>query len=1460
MPATLQVPQGFEPDTLPDGFEPDTVPDGFELDVPTSFAPPEMELLSESVRNIPDMQATTRGGPQLRETGPGAMAGIARQFSQEPTPSFDTAIRPILPSDLGPEESLLGITPEGVPSGERITQATGIPEALTIPAAAGTRAVAGVGQFVTSPTGIAQTITAMIPGVGLLQRAKWLYDMAGGAGESAGNLEANIEKAIASPDKVTSEEWQEIADDAANAALMLYGAGKLGSHEAAKATGIRAPLGRIIESDKKRLSKDLAQELAKSEMTPAAATGTALVERLPENPIPPPPEGYFLDQPELPLKERNIGPLAEKPITSENGKELGAKLGIRWDGVQDWGMGPGKGLITMTFEEGPAKGATFYANEGATGADVRTLAAAKLAEFEAAEAKKSSATASQSEISSSVSNAQPGGPATAAGNVGEQSALPAAAPGEAGPVEAMAQGPGAMTRRESAKPEQPESIEGTGLKHAIDELERTSYGFGERPQQERQAMAEAWLRAGEAQVANPLAGPELAKKLIENPKRGLTGDESALILRHKVALENALNNAAEKTITATTPELKVEAQAEFNAASNALKEFMDAVNERGSEWGREGRWRQAIAYEDFTFATQERLLRASKGGEPLTEGERLQLQAEINTHKATITKLEKELESAKVNDAQAEVSDVVKSVRTQAKKDKAAGKVRDLDAEQKDVVQHLKESFLENEADLSGEGMSIRKLMELLVEREGITERLKMEDRIHEILTKEVDPTITRQEAMDLMSNYGKSKLPNPAFAKRVVRDINAQILSVRKLLDYFKGDRPKLTGQLRDAPSQIQRDWQKMVNEAKKAFKLEDVGDSAKLIKSAIDAINTRLTNRIKDLKSEIVTRQKIIRERQPSPYNADTLRLRKELEQTQQAHREIFGEPKLTDAQKLDRAEKAADRQIVELERQIKSGEIFPKSKQVFGLRSEKLDAAKSRLEELKMQRQFARESIQPKPEPHEAFALNYLLRLRQRSAEYNERAARGDFTKPAKPVRELSADVLKAMADVEQSKQNFHRARYEAAQALRSLPRKIWDGIKQTKNAFVNIMSSYDLSAPRQMFLALLANSSRLALSPIGLATKKVTGPREAARLAFIPMGRMFQALSSEARSRSLEQWRKNRPNAMSGADKVAGIQYTELHTIDFTRWEENAHSVLDDWAQLPVRTGNAAKTIATAVPKVAAKGVRASNRAFITALNTQRAMLFDHLLETNFKDRAPTKVELEVLGNLVNVSTGRGKLSRGVAKATGEVLWSPSLFASRIQALIGQPLWGGGEWKGSGRARKIVAKEYARWLISGAALYGISRIFDDKEVSDSTSSDTGKVVRGKTRIDPWAGFQQPVVLASRIAKGKSTSIQGKERKLSNYDTGAVIFNFLKNKTRPDIVAAVKVAIAAIDSGKTGKAVRVTPMEAAKSAVPVPLALQEVIAVMRERGMTEGAIIQVLSEFGVGVNTYEDREAQK
>jgi hypothetical protein len=50
-------------------------------------------------------------------------------------------------------------------------------------------------------------------------------------------------------------------------------------------------------------------------------------------------------------------------------------------------------------------------------------------------------------------------------------------------------------------------------------MERLVYGFKERSLPERQAMAEAWDRAGSTLAQNPEAGTELAQALINNPRQ-----------------------------------------------------------------------------------------------------------------------------------------------------------------------------------------------------------------------------------------------------------------------------------------------------------------------------------------------------------------------------------------------------------------------------------------------------------------------------------------------------------------------------------------------------------------------------------------------------------------------------------------------------------------------------------------------------------------------------------------------------------------------------------------------------------------------------------------------------------------------------------------------------------------------------------------------------------------------------
>lgn len=229
--------------------------------------------------------STTAGAPQLRTIGDGSFGRQVMQGIRE-VPSAageltETLIRPLLaPTEIEPRESLIGLTPQVVPTGARISEATGLPRAVSVPLSGAGRALAGLGEFLTSPAGVADIGVAAIPGIGLLQRAKFVKDMAEGAGQSAGRLSALVERMVSQPGSISEEDAQATAEESANTLLMLYGAGKLTSSQFSQITGVRAPLGRVLESERTRLSKDLAEQLKKSEPILPETSSVAPVRQL----------------------------------------------------------------------------------------------------------------------------------------------------------------------------------------------------------------------------------------------------------------------------------------------------------------------------------------------------------------------------------------------------------------------------------------------------------------------------------------------------------------------------------------------------------------------------------------------------------------------------------------------------------------------------------------------------------------------------------------------------------------------------------------------------------------------------------------------------------------------------------------------------------------------------------------------------------------------------------------------------------------------------------------------------------------------------------------------------------------------------------------------------------------------------------------------------------------------------
>ena len=555
-----------------------------------------------------------------------------------------------------------------------------------------------------------------------------------------------------------------------------------------------------------------------------------------------------------------------------------------------------------------------------------------------------------------------------------------------------------------------------------------------------------------------------------------------------------------------------------------------------------------------------------------------------------------------------------------------------------------------------------------------------------------------------------------------------------------------------------------------------------------------------------------------------------------------------------------KSLERAIANYAEKVAKGDLTGKGK-TQGQDSQRVTQLKAIRDSRRAAYQAAKNLGKPVLSPEQRYNVTRLKALEKREAEFEEKIRTGNYARPPKKVSpKLDVPTQNAQIRVDAIKQKFMKEQFEYNQKKRALSKKIVDGIGQTLRAGINIISSVDLSGFRQTLGAVLIASGKtvfpldVSRNASGKIMPTFTNPLRSAMMILRPAAKMIVAGISEQKAKQMEKARENRPNSKSGAYDEMEIDQTSLDTKVNSKHEEIMRSVLDDWAQLSIRTGSTGKTIITAPGKAAAKVVRASNRAFNTLLNEMRLDLADALLLENFKDRAPTTTELKVLGNLVNIATGRGNINPTLARGAGYVFWAPSLFVSRVKGLTMEPIFSIKQpFKGTGRARAAVAKNYARVIISGYLLWKMGQMFSDKNVdtSDPTSSDFGKIVRGNTRIDPWGGHQQVGVLAARVVTGKTTSIKGTERE---NDLGAVIASFGRNKLRPDWGALWNAYEIYIEKPRPGRPETYAEVVAS---MYTPMSLRDIVDIMRDRGMTEGAIIEALAMFGAGVSVYGDEQ---
>ena len=305
-----------------------------------------------------------------------------------------------------------------------------------------------------------------------------------------------------------------------------------------------------------------------------------------------------------------------------------------------------------------------------------------------------------------------------------------------------------------------------------------------------------------------------------------------------------------------------------------------------------------------------------------------------------------------------------------------------------------------------------------------------------------------------------------------------------------------------------------------------------------------------------------------------------------------------------------------------------------------------------------------------------------------------------------------------------------------------------------------------------------------------------------------------------------------------------------------------------------------------------GVAASERGFSAYLNeithkTAKSYI-NGLRREGLSDEA-IRPGLEKMARFLNISTGRGELgvlerSKLLREIATVGFWSPRLLTSRIQTPI----------EGLRALRNINAedpaiREASRQIAGDLVKYtggmlGFLTILDISGLAevetDPRSSDFGKIRVGNTRLDSWAGFQQPARYIAQLITGQSKSA-ATGKVTDTRDRADTLGRFIRSKLAPGPVAVGASALpnfggitgggknfigesisfrdqrdasAAFEVGSLGRAEESNALVTELVNQITPLMTQDIQEALKEQGLT-GAMLSSANLVGVGSTSFDE-----
>lgn len=544
----------------------------------------------------------------------------------------------------------------------------------------------------------------------------------------------------------------------------------------------------------------------------------------------------------------------------------------------------------------------------------------------------------------------------------------------------------------------------------------------------------------------------------------------------------------------------------------------------------------------------------------------------------------------------------------------------------------------------------------------------------------------------------------------------------------------------------------------------------------------------------------------------------------------------------ERMDAAEASVERAIKKLDEQLQAGDIT-------ATRAPS-PAASQRLEDLRMQRDALnrlrnqlRIEARPKPNPLDVAIKARKTALKRQEADYLDRISREEFgPRVRKEPVDISGDkdALDALARVQTAKDEFAALQKQWELKNRTRTEKVLDGIKATWDAARNLKLSMDLSAPLQTAFAMAAH-------PVEGSKALGKGARAFAEQLF---------RNSDTYAKRVEQQIINSPNNKNGVYKAMKLDLSE---VTGNKREENAGSILERlsdlesrWQDIPdfvkgligmdgQKLVRGASGIAKAAPKIVGLGIKASNAGFGAIANHMRARTADAMLARWYRRRgqAPTKQQLELLGNQINASTGKGGLKG--EEGIRALLFAPNYYLSILKQLSFQPALKAGV-KHQGKVAREILEEYVRAAATVTAIGALQYLFGNREdqTLDPRAHDFARAKTNQgTSLDFTMGRGAYATLVAQLVTGEKIDRKGRVVK---QDRSQAFLSFLKGRLSREISTGLTTAAGTDFRGK--------PLDTAglSKEIVTPLSWQDVDQVLEKEGMTRGTFIQMLNLLGV------------